>query len=64
MHRRIRNMHTILTGDSDDTATSGNDDKLMAMINSDPDTVVSFMQQLTSGLYDAIGDKMKSSTFK
>ena len=34
----------------------------MAMINSDPDTVVSFMQQLTSDLYTAIGDKMKSST--
>lgn len=51
-----------IDGDSDDTATSGNDDKLMAMINSDPDTVVSFMQQLTSGLYTAIGDKMKSST--
>lgn len=29
-------MHTIFDGDSDDTATSGNDDKLMAMINSDP----------------------------
>ena len=51
-----------IDGDSDDTATSGNDDKLMAMINSDPDTVVSFMQQLTSDLYTAIGDKMKSST--
>ena len=37
-------------------------DKLMAMITSDPDTVISFMQQLTSGLYDAVGEKMKSST--
>lgn len=51
-----------IDGDEDDTATSGNEDKLMAMINSDPDTVVSFMQQLTSNLYDAIGTKMKSST--
>ena len=37
-----------IDGDEDDTATSGNEDKLMAMINSDPDTVVSFMQQLTT----------------
>ena len=51
-----------IDGDEDDTATSGNEDKLMAMINSDPDTVVSFLQQLTTNLYDAIGTKMKSST--
>lgn len=51
-----------IDGDEDDTATSGNEDKLMAMINSDPDTVVSFMQQLTTNLYDAIGTKMKAST--
>ena len=51
-----------IDGDEDDTATSGNEDKLMAMINSDPDTVVSFMQQLTTNLYDAIGTKMKSSS--
>ena len=51
-----------IDGDEDDTATSGNADKLMAMITSDPDSVISFMQQLTSGLYDAVGEKMKSST--
>ena len=51
-----------IDGDEDDTATSGNEDKLMAMINSDPDTVVSFIQQLTTNLYDAIGTKMKSSS--
>ena len=51
-----------IDGDSDDTATSGNTDKLMSMITSDPDTVVAFMQQLTGNLYDAIGDKMKSSS--
>ena len=51
-----------IDGDEDDASVSGNNDKLMAMINSDPDTVVSFMQQLTSNLYDAIGDKMKSTT--
>lgn len=51
-----------IDGDEDDASVSGNNDKLMAMINSDPDTVVSFMQQLTSNLYDAIGTKMKSTT--
>ena len=41
MHPRIEEYAYHIDGDSDDTATSGNDDKLMAMINSDPDTVVS-----------------------
>lgn len=51
-----------IDGDEDDAATSGNADKLMAAITSDPDTVVSFMQQMAANLYDAIGDKMKSTT--
>lgn len=32
----------------------------MNMLSSDPDTVSSFMKQLTSGLYSAIDTKMKS----
>lgn len=51
-----------IDGDEDDAASSGNTDKLMAAITSDPDTVVSFMQQLASNLYTAVGDKMKSTT--
>lgn len=51
-----------IDGDEDDASVSGNSDKLMAMINSDPDTVVEFMQKLTSSLYDEIGKKMKSTT--
>lgn len=51
-----------IDGDEDDASVSGNTDKLMAMINSDPDTVVEFMQQLTSNLYDEIGKKMRSTT--
>ena len=51
-----------IDGDEDDSAVSGNTDKLMEALTSDPDTVVSYMQQLASGLYTAIGDKMKSST--
>jgi flagellar hook-associated protein 2 len=51
-----------IDGDSDDENTSSNTDKLMAAITEDPDTVISFMKQLTSGLYTAIGNKMKSTT--
>lgn len=51
-----------IDGDEDDPVGSGKEDKLMAAITSDPDTVVSFMQQLATGLYDAIGDKMKATT--
>lgn len=51
-----------INGDEDDTATSGNEDKLMAMIISDPDTVVAFMQEMTTNLYNAVGDKMKATS--
>ena len=51
-----------IDGDEDDSVVSGNTDKLMEALTNDPDTVVSYMQQLASGLYTAIGDKMKSST--
>ena len=51
-----------IDGDEDDTNTSGNADKLMAAISEDPDTVMQFMQQVTTNLYNAIGDKMKSTT--
>lgn len=51
-----------IDGDSDDSATSGNADKLMAAITSDPDTVIEFMQGLTKNLYEAVGNKMKSTT--
>ena len=51
-----------IDGDEDDSVVSGNTDKLMEALTNDPDTVISFMQQLTDGLYTAIGDKMGSST--
>lgn len=51
-----------IDGDEDDASTSGNADKLMAAITSAPDTVVAFMQKLATSLYDAVGDKMKSTT--
>lgn len=49
-------------GDSDDTSTSTKTDKLKAAISSDPDSVMDFMKQLTSGLYTELDSKMKSST--
>ena len=51
-----------IDGDSDDANTSGNTDKLMEAINNDPDTVVDFMKQVATGLYDAIDKQMKSTT--
>ncbi len=51
-----------IDGDEDDVSTKTNSDKLMAAITSDPDTVISFMQQLATNLYDAVGDKMSSSS--
>lgn len=51
-----------IDGDEDDSFVSGNIDKLMTALTNDPDAVISFMQQLTSGLYTAVGDKMKSSS--
>jgi flagellar hook-associated protein 2 len=51
-----------IDGDSDDDNTSGNTDKLLAAIKSDPDSVVDFMKQLTSNLYTQLGNKMKSTT--
>ena len=51
-----------INGDEDDSATSGNEDKLLAAIKEDPDSVAGFMQQLATGLYDSIDKKMKTST--
>lgn len=51
-------------GDEDDSATSSKEDKLMAMINSDPDTVINYMQSLASNLYNAVGNEMKSSNLR
>ena len=51
-----------IDGDEDDSATSGNADKLMAAIKEDPDGVVEFMKQLATGLYNSIDAKMKSTT--
>jgi flagellar capping protein FliD len=51
-----------IDGDSEDTNTSANKDKLMSAITDDPDGVMGFMQQLASGLYSNLDTKMKSTT--
>lgn len=51
-------------GDQDDSAVSAKEDKLMAMINEDPDTVIEFMQELSNNLYSAVGSEMKSSNLR
>ena len=49
-------------GDEDDDTVSSKEDKLMSMINSDPDTVIAFLKNATSSLYDGIGKKMGGTT--
>ncbi len=51
-----------IDGDADDSYTSGKTDKLKAWIESDPDTVVNFMTQITSNLYSTLTEKMKSTS--
>lgn len=51
-----------IDGDEDDTITSGNTDRLMDMINNNPEDLEEFMKQLASGLYSALDSKMKSTT--
>lgn len=49
-----------IDGDADDSNTSGNADKLKAMIASDPDSVVSFFSQLSQKLYTKMDEMSKS----
>ncbi len=53
-----------IDGDEDDENTSGNEDKLMAAINEDPETVVEFMKQLSTNLYKAMDKQMQSSELR
>lgn len=53
-----------IDGDEDDENTSGNTDKLMTALNSDPDTVMDFMKQMATNLYNAIDKQMTSTTLR
>jgi len=48
-----------IDGDSDDSNTSRNENKLMAAIMADPDKVTSFFTKLANNLHDVLFDKMK-----
>ncbi len=50
-----------IDGDPDDTVSAGNDDKLKAMLASDPDVVIEFFTQLSTKVYDDLGKKMSST---
>ncbi|HKL80617.1 MAG TPA: flagellar filament capping protein FliD [Mobilitalea sp.] len=47
-------------GDSEDSAYSADDDKLMKALEEDPDTVVDVLSSISKKLYDGMYDKMKS----
>ena len=53
-----------IDGDEDDENTSGKTDKLMTALNSDPDTVMDFMKQMATNLYNAIDKQMTSTTLR
>jgi flagellar hook-associated protein 2 len=53
-----------IDGDEDDENTSGNTDKLLAAIQDDPESVVSFMKQLATTLYSNIDSQMQSTTLR
>lgn len=49
-----------IDGDSDDIDTKANEDKLKAMIASDPETVMNFFSQLSGNLYNDLTEKMSA----
>ena len=49
-----------IDGDEDDEFTSANADKLMGVISSDPDTVISFFTQLSRNLYSEMTELSSS----
>jgi flagellar capping protein FliD len=51
-----------IDGDADDSTSSGNTDKLRAALANDPDAVISFFQQLSTDLYDALTKKMSATS--
>ncbi|MCR5396915.1 MAG: flagellar filament capping protein FliD [Lachnospiraceae bacterium] len=53
-----------IAGDSEDDVSKGKDDKLLYAIQNNPDDVVEFMKQLTTGLYKELDNKMKGTTLK
>ena len=50
-----------IDGDQDDSNTKNEEDKLRAMIASDPDSVISFFTQLSNNLHDDLMNKMSAT---
>lgn len=53
-----------IDGDVKDSNTSDKTDKLRALIESDPEKVTKFFNELSTKMYDTLTDKMKSSTMR
>lgn len=53
-----------IDGDADDESTSANADKLMAAIIEDPEGVTEFFQNLSTELYNKLGEHMTSTTMR
>ena len=53
-----------IDGDSDDSTSASNEDKLRAAIANDPDAVISFFSQLADNLYTDLGKKMQGTTMR
>ncbi len=51
-----------IDGDSDDSNTANNTDKLLAAIDNNPDVVMGFFSALFSDTYSKVGEQMASST--
>ena len=52
-----------IDGDPDDANTSGNEDKLKAMIASDPQSVIDFFVGLSRNMYSDLTDRMAKTDF-
>ncbi len=50
-----------IDGNADDDLTNGNEDKLRASIESDPENVMKFFQELSSKVYDRLYKQMSSN---
>lgn len=53
-----------IDGDQDDDTTSANADQLMAMLNSDPDTVIGIIKGAASALSENLGKQMRSTSLR
>ncbi len=51
-----------IDGDSEDSLTKSNNDKLLKAVTEDPDGAAEFFSQLIKGAYDSLDKKMRSTT--